>query len=504
MQNPVSAHKIESIGGKAWALVPLFTLEDPDPSHNMGRGLRDSVLMIVAVAADINKDQRSANLAKIAKKINPDAIAEITSALNGKGTGDPEDTSTFIEIFESVYVSISPDGYATIGTIKAGENAIGQQNHVLKADAKGGWQMGRWGCMTQTERDQVKTIVTRHAQDFVEASPHADLCTINWSKAVNCSGIDTGCIVTFQPELSRVTRSNKNGIHISSYVKHALDKDEFEARLKTNVEERLQPYLQHLATLKKIRVAMTKGRELFLSHGYDVRFELEEGKGLDDPRMIATHYGNHVGSFIFAYDLKTDLVGYEKTLAILEESLARITSPENARSKISHLQPEHIKPGVRTVSAYLMELLRYRSKDPLRNVARVIAHGERKWTAQDFSDLFGCKTDIEMSITVNNGQVRCSGNLGNDVTIKNRAIVLRKLNLPEILLHKLKGSGTEMRVREIIDHPCLPNSAIERIDFNTAAAGDTVVIWPLDSVFEKVEIKADDLSLSLPPKAMAA
>ena len=105
---------------------------------------------------------------------------------------------------------------------------------------------------------------------------------------------------------------------------------------------------------------------------------------------------------------------------------------------------------------------------------------------------------------MNNGQVRCSGSLGNDVTIKNRAIVLRKLNLPEILLQKLKGSGTEMRVREIIDHPCLPNSAIERIDFNTAAAGDTVVIWPLDSVFEKVEIKADDLSLSQPPKAMAA
>ena len=61
-----------------------------------------------------------------------------------------------------------------------------------------------------------------------------------------------------------------------------------------------------------------------------------------------------------------------------------------------------------------------------------------------------------------------------------------------------------MRVREIIDHPCLPNSAIERIDFNTAAAGDTVVIWPLDSVFEKVEIMADDLAMSPPLKKIAA
>tara|TARA_B100000929_G_scaffold214052_1_gene171005 strand:+ start:1820 stop:3334 length:1515 start_codon:yes stop_codon:yes gene_type:complete len=504
MQNPVSAHKIESIGGKAWALVPLFTLKDPDPSHNMGRGLRDSALMIVAAAADISKDQRTADLAKMSKNINPDAITLITSALNGKGTGDPEDSSTFIEVFERVYVSIAPDGYATIGIINADETTIGQQNHVLRADGKGGWQMGRWGCMTQTERDQVKAIVAQHAQKVIENSPHAELCTVNWSKAVNCSGVDAGCLVTFQPEISRVRRSSGTGIHISSYVKHALDKDEFETRLKASVEDRLQPYLQHLETLKQISVTMDKGRGIFLSHGYDVRFELEEGKGLDDPRMIATHYGNHVGAFIFAYDLKTNLTGYEKALAILEESLARITSPESARRKLTHLQPESVKPGMRTMSSYMMELLRYRSKDPLRDAARILAHGERKWTAQDFSDLFGCKTDIEMSVTVNNGQVRCSGSLGNDVTIKNRAIVLRKLNLPEILLQKLKGSGTEMRVREIIDHPCLPNSAIERIDFNTAAAGDTVVIWPLDSVFEKVEIKADDLSLSQPPKAMAA
>lgn len=504
MQNPVSAHKIESIGGKAWALVPLFTLKDPDPEHNNGRGLRDSVLMIVAAAADISKDQRISSLANTAKKINPQAIAQITEALSGKGTGDPEDPSTFIEIFNYVYASISHDGYATIGAINENENTIGQQNHVLKADGKGGWQMGRWGCMTQTERDQVKAIVADHAQAFIESSPHADLSSVNWSKAVNCSGIDAGCLVTFQPEISRVRRSAGTGIHISSYVKHALDKNEFEARLKTSVEERLQPYLQHLATLKKISAAMVRGRELFLSHGYDVRFEFEEGKGLDDPKMIATHYGNHVGAFIFAYDFKTDLSGYEKALAILEESLARITSPEAARSKLVHLQPERVKPGVRTVSAYLMELLRYRSKNPLRDAARIIAHGERRWSAQDFSDLFGCKTDIEMSVTVNNGQVRCSGDLGNDVTIKNRAIVLRKLNLPEILLQKLKASGTQMRVREIIDHPCLPNSAIERIDFNAAAAGDTVVIWPLDSVFEKVEIMADDLAMSLPLKKIAA
>ena len=133
-----------------------------------------------------------------------------------------------------------------------------------------------------------------------------------------------------------------------------------------------------------------------------------------------------------------------------------------------------------------MNILRHLSDDPVTALRRIIAHKERKWTAEDFSDLFGRPVDLELSVRFNSGRLLCEGYLGNGVSIKNTAIVMRSLNLPETTLIALKQKATSMKMKDVVDHPCLPDSLIERMDLNPSSSGDTIVLWPVASSQENV------------------
>ena len=482
--------KADAVHARSWSVSHHVEIDDPDRTRNAGRGIRDDIVTILGAALEMKNTNGTRPSAHIGCKDGSTTVARLVIALDGQGSGDPRLADSYIEIVEGIHVHVAPDGTATLLRMnRTGEGGaeVTDENLFVKPDGVGGWEIGRWVVTTQAERKDIARHLSRHIKKTVMGSEHGRFCRVDWDKVVNCAGAEAGCRISFQEDLCRSAYGKGCDILVSGFMRNALGEEAFLKDLEDRCSGVVENQIRHLATLAAIDEASDRARAAFARHGISIRVRIEENKDLSSPIPMVTHYGSLVSAYVLNHDAGKGLQGHDRTLALIEDLIARMESnPGQMKDKFQHLSPESVKSGSTSANTYLMNILRHLSDDPVTALRRIIAHKERKWTAEDFSDLFGRPVDLELSVRFNSGRLLCEGYLGNGVSIKNTAIVMRSLNLPETTLIALKQKATSMKMKDVVDHPCLPDSLIERMDLNPSSSGDTIVLWPVASSQENV------------------
>ena len=488
-----TANKTETIAGKAWAIAPLVKIAEPDSGHNDGRGVRDTVITILAATVDLLSSSEPLNAKRIGNILNPEENERLARAIAAGGSGDPLKSDSYIEIFKNTYAYVSPRGICTVfsgSRAKDGTITPGERNTAVRPNGRAGWDIGQWGCTEQGRRHNIEIALTRHIQNEVGKSPYAHLCRVDWKKAINCSGMDQGCFITFQPELYRRPGGKGHGLKASEFVRDAMGEDAFIEHLKKQASDVIDAQLAHLEAMAAVDDAKERAREAFAAHGISIRVTVDHQKGLDAPRIGINHYGTPVGAFLMNANPGRGLQAYEGALARIETLIKDVeTNPAGMRKKLAHLAPDSVRGQTCVVNTYLMNMLRHLTDNPEYELARLIAHKSRKWSSEDLSDLAGRPVDAEVRITLQGNEVRCEGYLGQQVSIKNKAVVIRKVSLPRTVIMGLAKTGNTMSISDIVSHPCIPDSRVQRVDITQASAGETIVLWPETDMHEIVSIQ---------------
>lgn len=229
---------------------------------------------------------------------------------------------------------------------------------------------------------------------------------------------------------------------------------------------------------------LRRAEQVFLKDGYPVRFRRDPPKWGGTEKFVSLHYGK-------PFALIDDKIVVKATQEMQDQLAQLLSSPDRQSiiaEKLAHLQPEAVRPAKMYVSKFLMEFLEKHSSNYQSDLARIIAHKSRKWDKIDLSDMIGQAIDMTANITVKSNKVGCNANLGHNITVNDKSITIRKLNLPEAILINMQENGSKMTVKQIVDHPYLPDFAISSIDCNESRKGKTIVIWQAEDYLDIVDI----------------
>jgi len=233
------------------------------------------------------------------------------------------------------------------------------------------------------------------------------------------------------------------------------------------------------------RDLLREAEQVFHGDGWRVRFRVTPAKRRGPDNIVAMHFGKPFILFEDKIVLKATQDIQDQLTLLLANQKRQIIIAE----KLAYLQPETVKPGQRYVSKFLMEFLRNHSSQPQIDLERMIAHKSRKWSKLDLSEMLGKDINMDVSITINSNKVGCNASLGHNITVNDKSITIRKLNLPQAVLINMQENGAKMTVKQIVDHPYLPDFPISKIDCNESKKGRTIVNWQTADYLDIVDIK---------------
>lgn len=456
MTQSVSNDVADRMRAFAWRIRPALGQDDPaDKARNKGRGLGDTIAMIIA-AGHRPELTKGTNLPFAAYKLSKYAAA--TETLKdliraGQASGPVEDGNSHLEIADGIHAWVAPDGKVITGPMKDG---VYHDHAVAISEQDGDWLIEMRTSISEATRKLLAGKMAAQLEDLLEPV----------SGKVTCTCYNGG--VEFYID-SRVDKRDGDigGARRSCISDIAIryDPTAVEQKIATivsNVREAYDAYQLRMARAYEMSGEIERHTT---GHGFHLRMSIEDTG--NEIRLTATHLGRYAQGELFPQICV-------KTLNELEQQLA--IGLERAKSgDFYHLRrfgPDAISLDGRNIDAALLMMVRELAPDDTGYDAlrRIIAHGDRNWTTQHLSDLFGRQVDAHLSIDIqNDGTVRAIMQLSDDVTIKRGILVIRRNRLPDTILEALK----DRRVREVVEHRWMPDAMIERATASAGVVGAT-------------------------------
>lgn len=452
MDQQVSTEVADRMRAMAWRVRPMLGPDRADDAErNEGRGLNDTLAMIIAAGCRKMLSKGSdVPLKSFMNMASREGLERVAACLrDGTCTGPADEEGSFPMVAPHVHVWIARDGTIVAGQMKDG---CFNDQAVEIAEVGGDWTITMRQPVPQHMRNDV---MRRLANSLSDVLTHTGM-----EMGSSCHPGGVNLLLS-----RRIDRREGDGDRINELViRH--DEALLDRTIARIAGEIRGAAVRHDERMGRIRETMDRLEAACLGHGYHVRLELSEKT--DAWQLAATHLGAAVPGILESAEQVPTIARVED---VLERSLRKVTSC--VPSCMRHFDPAGVCTEKRRIDACILMMARDMTPNAAAAdlaIRRILAHGDRSWSCEHLSDLFGRPVETDMVIHGGrNRDVRATMQLTPDISLKRGVLVMRRSKLPETIMASLEGR----RVHDLVSHPWLPDAVVERVTSGRGNKGET-------------------------------
>lgn len=469
MGQTVSGDIADRIRAFAWRIRPVFGPDEAADAVRNGRGLGDTLAMVVAAGhRNALAKGSEAAFAGFDASRHQASLARLRALLrDGLPSGPSGDPASFLEVASRVHVWIAPDGTIVAGPMEDG--AFHESAVAILETGRGDWTIETRPPVANDRRVAVAAMIADRLEDL--------LAPVKGRVTQTCRPGAAAFAIAKRVD-RRWCETGRADDHLIGELVIRHEPDALEAAVDAIVCDVREAHDRHGKTMERLLGKAHRIEEAMAANRLHVRIHVVDDG--DYWSLFATHLGTPVGSAFFPCFRASSLIDLEKYIdAGLDRALA------GRLDGLRRYLPENVTVGSVRMDATLMQMVRAETSNADEADAamrRIFVHGQRRWSARDLGDLFGHPVDATLATNTSRaGTFGAIIQLSDDVTMKNGTLVIRRGKLPQTIVDTLAGR----RVRDVVGHPWIPDTTVVRTQGSAAGVGETYSLM-LEEPYEQL------------------